>query len=74
MPSIRFARGNTDLVSNRSGSARAAVTAAVHEIAGGSSLVEFGATLREIPSDDIPASALTEFLDHVSLGRDPAEG
>ena len=49
------------------------VTAAVHEIAGGSSLVEFGATLREIPSDDIPVSALAELLDHVSLGRDLAE-
>jgi len=49
------------------------VIAAIHEIAGGPSLVEFGATLRAVNPGVVETSALYELLDHVPLGRDRDE-
>lgn len=49
------------------------VHVAVHEIAGGPALAEFGTTLRDTPADDVDAGAIAVLLDHVALGRDAAE-
>lgn len=49
------------------------VMVAIHEIAGGPSLVEFSATLRTVGPGDVETSALYELLDHVSLGHDRDE-
>jgi hypothetical protein len=49
------------------------VMLAIHEIAGGPSLVEFGATLRAANPGVVETSALYELLDHVSLGHDRDE-
>jgi len=59
--------GDRELVAVPDGSR---VMAAIHEIAGGPLLVEFGATLRTVGPGDVEASALYELLDHVSLGHD----
>jgi hypothetical protein len=45
------------------------VWASVHEIAGGAALASFSAVVRQLAFDEIPAGALAELLDHVSLGR-----
>lgn len=49
------------------------VRAAVHEIAGGPVLAEFGATVRTATDEKIDSSAFVSLLDHVSLGRDAVE-
>ena len=45
------------------------VWASVHEIAGGAALASFSAVVRPLAFDEVPAGALAELLDHVSLGR-----
>lgn len=48
---------------------RTAVTATVHEIAGGPPLATFAATVRDVGPDDVERNAVLELLDHVPLGR-----
>lgn len=48
---------------------RTAVTATVHEIAGGPPLATFTATVRDVAPDDVERNAVLELLDHVPLGR-----
>lgn len=49
------------------------VTASVHEIAGGPSVAEFAATLRDLDATQVAEAALYELLDHVPLGRTSEE-
>lgn len=49
------------------------VRVAVHEIAGGPLLAEFGARLRTASGDEVDPSAFATLLDHVSLGRSAEE-
>lgn len=51
----------------------ARVWASVHEIAGGPLLTSFSAVVHELAPEAVPAGALVELLDHVSLGGTPAE-
>jgi hypothetical protein len=50
---------------------RATVT--VHEIAGGHQVAEFSGPLRLVGADEVDANAVLDLLEHVSLGRTPAE-
>ncbi len=47
----------------------ARVLVAIHEIAGGHLLAEFGASLRRLAPEGVAMNALMELLDHVPLGR-----
>jgi hypothetical protein len=49
------------------------VRVAVHEIAGGALLAEFGARVHTATDDEVNPSACASLLDHVSLGRSPEE-
>jgi len=45
------------------------VTATLHKIAHGAPVATFGATLRDVPADDVDVEALIELLAHVPVGR-----
>jgi hypothetical protein len=47
----------------------ARVSVAIHEIAGGALLAQFGASLRWLAPNEVGMHALIELLEHVSLGR-----
>lgn len=49
------------------------VTVTIHEIAGGPAVGGFGASVRQLPSTDVPDEALLELLAHVPLGRNLTE-
>ena len=49
------------------------VTVTVHEIAGGEALAEFSGPLRDVRVDDVDPNAVLDLLEHVALGRTPAE-
>lgn len=51
----------------------ARVSVAIHEIAGGHLLAQFGASLHCLSPDAVTTNALTELLDHVPLGRSIGE-
>ncbi len=48
---------------------RTHVSVAIHEIAGGHLLAQFGASLHLLAPDGVSANALVELLEHVPLGR-----
>ncbi len=62
--------GDEGLAAVRDG---ARVTASLHKIAHGAPVATFGATLRDVPADEVDVEALIELLAHVPVGRTSEE-
>jgi hypothetical protein len=49
------------------------VLVTIHEIAGGTALVQLHGTVHDVAADDIDPNAVLDLLEHVSLGRTAGE-